>query len=700
MTAITAWLSAYATLVLGLLWSRQVESAYLIAALVTWAACCAFVVRARQSRLISLPLVAAVLVLGLSLVAQSFAAWRVARISADWPRIAAERQDHMRAMLTRRVGGAVERAAGTAAEAARMVAHTDTLRIFRELAALRERSKVDAIALFGEAGELVAWSGEHRAQLPPAVRLGTSGAAYIEQPLYSYIYLPAETSGAGSHVVAAVLLSTAIHEHAHDVSDRSIAHFTSHLGAVFRSGKGPPDAWHLVLAGDTIAHARFAPLSQSAYRNRALTLAQRVVCIFAVIALVLLAVAWLRRPHLRFATTVPLLAAALALAVAPLRAFGLDELFSPALFLLPVPVEISLGTMLAILLALAALAGSVPGSARVPRLPTVLLVLGAVAVALAYPGAIRLLVGPGANAPGDALRAATEQLLLGGTEFWIGLQIAAVLLLGVITEFALPRWNWSSPAQTSSQLRAPWTLILIGALATSGALGVLILMLGHAKQWLTPWLAAAWALPFLLAAFALAGYRGGGVRLLRWLTAGWLAATAVLPFMWTAHVDARLAAAERDLGTLGSAPDPFLDYLLMQFSREATERARSGESGYLLLYRSWVASGLARESYSARLTIWGREGLPEVQLPLGNLEDATADRMLTLPPYLEAAFARVRLHPDSVELMRVQGVPNVNEALILALDFVRMLTVEVPPRRTLEHPAVPFIATNAPADAQ
>ncbi|MGQ0816239.1 MAG: ATP-binding protein [Gemmatimonadota bacterium] len=699
VTAIAAWVAVYATLVLGLLWSRHVETPYLVAGLATWAGTCALLVRARLSRLVSVPLIAAVLVLGLSLIVQSYAAWRIARIGEDWPQLLADRHVNMQAMLSRRIGSVVDDATQTAARAATISATHDTMQIFGGFAALRGGSKVDAIALFGEAGDLVAWAGEHRAKLAQNVRLGTSGPTFVEQPLYSYLYIPTRVEGTRSHVVSMVLLATAIHEHAHDVSDRSIAHVTSHLGAVFRSGKGPPDAWPLVVNGDTIAHARLAPITQSDYRDEAIALEQRAICVLAAIALVLLTVAWLRRPNLRFGTTVPLLGAAGALAVAPLRAFGLEELFSPALFLLPLPAEISLGTLLSILLALGALAASVHDKVRIPRWPTVLVVLGGMAVIFAYPGAIRLLVGPGASAASDAVRASGTQLLLGGPALWFGLQIAAVLLLGVVTELALPRWHWFAQLE-GSKLRTPWVLMLVGSLATSGALSLLILLLSQTKQSVSPWLAAAWVLPFLLAAFALAGYRGAGLRLIRWLTAGWLATTAVLPYLWIAHVDERLAGAERQVSTLGANPDPFLDYLLMQFAREARVRAQSGETGYLLLYRSWAASGLARESYPARLTIWSNEGLPEVPLPLGNIVDNVSGRSQTLPPYLEAAFARARENRDSVELMRVQGIPNVNEALILALGPDHLLTVEVPPRRSLEHRDIPFLATDTDEDVQ
>jgi signal transduction histidine kinase len=699
MSALGAWAAAYVVLLLALMWSRHVQVSYLIGAGVLWTLSCGLLLRARPSRLVSLPLVAAVAFLAILLASQAFAAWRIARISTDWPELVSARRANLTAMLDREVGRVVERGQRAAALAAQNASNTDTAAVFREIMQLRQRYKVDALAVFGEAGGLIAWAGEHRAKLPDPVRRGIQRSLFVEQPLYSYVYFPARVEGGSTHVVAAVLLGTALHEHAHDL-DSNAAHVMSHVGASFRAGSGPTGSWPLVVGADTVAHARLTPIIQSAWRADAVELAQRVTTLIAALVIALLGIAWLRWPSRRLGTMVPLLAATAAVAIAPLRAFGLEQLFSPALFLLPLPADISLGTLLGVLIALGALAASLKATARVPRLPTLLLALGALAIAAGYPGAIRLLVGPSAGTTSDQVRAAGAQLLLGGPALWFGLQIAAVLLLGIITELALPRWTWSLPLQATARSRSPWVLMLIGALATGGALSVVVLMVGETTQNLSPWIAAAWALPFLLAAFAISAFSGKGVRLIRWVTAGWLATTAVLPYMWVAHVDARLKAAERALATLGSNPDPYLEFLLMQFAREAGTRARSGESGYLLLYRSWVGSGLARESYPARITIWSRDGIPEVQLPIGKLEETGAERRLAVPRYMESAFARVRASPDSTELMRVQAVANVNQVLIRTLDSAHVVTVEVPPRRTLGQRDVPFLASSTQEDTR
>ena len=93
-----------------------------------------------------------------------------------------------------------------------------------------------------------------------------------------------------------------------------------------------------------------------------------------------------------------------------------------------------------------------------------------------------------------------------------------------------------------------------------------------AVRMLQLWLAGAWAVPFVLFGFGLAGYTGRASRIARWLAMGWLAATAVLPQLWTAHLEAKLHAAERELESLGLRADPFVDYLLRQFAREVSSR--------------------------------------------------------------------------------------------------------------------------------
>jgi signal transduction histidine kinase len=180
---------------------------------------------------------------------------------------------------------------------------------------------------------------------------------------------------------------------------------------------------------------------------------------------------------------------------------------------------------------------------------------------------------------------------------------------------------------------------------------------------------------------------------LRWLTAAGLAATAVLPQLWSAHLQARLASVEADLRTLGGESDPFLHSRLEAFGREAQARFAAGEEGVLLLYRAWVASGLAREPYPARLYLWSREGVPEKEL---GSAPAVKDPALMARLAARVTEARTR-GVDS--LVPVTDKPSQSQILTVPLPDSSLITVVVPPRRTLERTSsiAPFLGVVDPA---
>ena len=695
--AIAVWAAAYVALLAVLRWSAKVSLPYLVVSIAALVLAFGLVRFARGSRLLSTPLYLAMAVLAVAQVGAVYTSYRLTRLPSDWPQLVASRENRLRAELDRHITAVVERARRSANAAANQASRSDSSGYFALLAQLRKESDVDALALFGDAGSLVAWSGEHRGRIPDSVRIGPARVAFVEQPLYSYIYFSVPVPGRRLHAMSATMLGSALPQRAQDPVLSETAALLSELGATFRPGKGPAQAWPLVVAGDTVAHARLNTITQSKWRDQAVTFAQRVMLALGALTLLLIGTAWLRRPNRQLATAIPLLAAAGVLAVAPIGSLGLDNLYSPAFFLLPLPGDISLGTLLGVLLALAALAATMVGNVRLPRQPATLLVAGAVVVAIAYPAVIRMLIGPSASDAYQA-RAAGTMLLLGGPALWFGLQVAAALLLGIVTELALPRWSWIGSQPSTGRWRSPWTLMLVGALVTSAALSATVLVRGQTARWVSPWFAAAWVVPFLLTAFAIAAFRGQGMRLIRWLFAGWLAATVVLPFLWIAHIDTRLEDAEDELATLGSSPDPFLEYLLRQFAGEMVARADQGEDGVQLLYRSWVSSGLARESYSLRMTLWSSDGTPQAQLALGEMQQAGAERATSLPPFLQPAFSRVREYSQA-EVLRLQQVPDVNEALVAPIDSSRIVTVEVPPRRTLQRSALPFLRSGEEMEA-
>src|SRR5690606_28085985 len=376
-----------------------------------------------------------------------------------------------------------------------------------------------------------------------------------------------------------------------------------------------------------------------------------IAALAGLLAFALLAIGMAQaQPTARWPSALPLLLAVPALLLAPIGpAFETSVLFSPLYFLLP-GIDATLGSVLLLLLPLASVAATVrlPVSGRDRRL---LLVTGAAAVAVGYMAGLRLV-----------LDAAAQQLMTTSGALWFGLQIALVLLLTMLTALAMPQ---RAPL-TVPRIRA-WggARVEVGLAALGLSLSVALAVLLHLR--LRPldgaqfWTAGLWFAPFLLLGTALAGLGGNTGRLLRWAAAGWLAATAVIPHVWVAHVGARLDDAEREVGTLGAQPDPYLDYLLVDLGREAQRRYAAGEEGIQLLYRAWVASGMARESYPVQAALWDAGGQPQLQLNLGDvMTPATRPAML-------GRFGRARKDESEPHLATVADDPTVSRLLTVPL---------------------------------
>ena len=149
---------------------------------------------------------------------------------------------------------------------------------------------------------------------------------------------------------------------------------------------------------------------------------------------------------------------------------------------------------------------------------------------------------------------------------------------------------------------------------------------------------------------------------------------------------------------LGTRADPFLHYLLEEFARQAASRYEGGERGVQLLYRSWVASGLAQQPYLARIALWVSAD-PEY-VPVVQLGSAPMPRMVDLgdlDDLLQAAGneprPRIMEFTDQADLSRLLTVP---------LDTSLMVTVMIPPRRTLERTSAiaPFLGVITPTNTR
>lgn len=620
---------------------------------------------------------------GVALALAYVTAWaverRLERFDAEWPELVVEREEDLARELDRSLARLVERSLAVTERAAVRATRSERVDLFEELADLRTRSGVAALAIFDGAGELVAWAGEHRGALPPAVRLGARDVLYAERPLFGYLYFSKPVEGKEERVVAATLLQTGLvleGQTSSAFADRFAEAFGSR--PYFTPGPGPEDAWPVVVNGDTVAHARFDAIPRAELRTGIAKSGRRVVVPLALLAMLVLAAAWLRAFRGQdILTAVPLLAMTVGIGVAPLGAIiAADGLFSPALYLLPLPGEPSLGRLLSLLLPLAALTAVARPRRLEGRTGRVAMAVGMMAVAIGFAGGLRLI-----------LAGASPNLLEGGPAYWGAVQVTAFLVLTMIAALALPQ---GEPGRTHR-----------GALFGGGAL-LLILAGAVLVRWrltrsVDPWLASLWALPFAFLARGIMPYAGQASRVIRWLVAGCLAACAVLPHLWVVEVDAKIRAADRELATLGPYPDPFLDFLLNRFAADAMARDVRGEDGVELLYRSWVASGLAREAYPAHIRLWHPDRRRAQDLSVGDAASVRLARRISQRRLLE-----------EIERARDAGAPVVEPAfntgggqiLAVPLDDGRAVTVVVPPRRSLDRATIlaPILGASPRAD--
>jgi signal transduction histidine kinase len=671
-------------LLLLLVWARELHFGWLAAAAALWAVGLASTARAWRT----LPwraLVAALALLGVALALGVAFTAQFHRLERDWEDVVAQRQAALGSALGREMSDVVIRGRQASQTAAQLAA-SRPVDLFRHLELVREQTRVDALAIYTRTGELVAWAGEHRGPMPDSAWLPRDRPYYEERPLFSYLYFPVPIDDLDQQAVAAVLVETGLVGERGATGFREVVAAGTRTRASFRRGPGEHAVWALAAPGarDTVVHARLEPLTQAEWRGMLNRAARQAVPLFAMAALLPLALGWLRLAgptHSRLASAAPLLLLVPVAALAPLRdVTGAERFFSPLLFSLPIPGgDITLGRLLALLLPLAALAAASRRWRPPPhRLPAAPIAAGA-AVAISYPLILRAL-----------LDGTTPALVEGASSFWLGLQFVLALFLALVAITVMPRTGireqrdigWLKPR--ARRLLLGGAILLATGLAIAGAEAAQPGAPGNVLH------AAAWAVPFIMAAAALAPLGGRGGALARWLMAGFIGTTAALPHLWGAHLHARLAAAAAELETLGTRADPYLDYLLESFGREALHRFAAGEEGVQLLYRTWVASGLAQEPYAARIVLWSPQGLPEVQLGAAPvLLEAEADRLTRL-----VEEARTHTQPLVTPFI---DLPNVSKLLTVPLPDGALITIVVPPRRDLDQRSViaPFLGVVA-----
>jgi signal transduction histidine kinase len=689
-SVLTAFGATVLCLWLTVAWTRELRPGWLLAALALHAVASVAAVHAwrRHGRRVPGAQAAALGLLLAGLGLATVFTWQFHRMESDWASVVESRYGGLGEALNRQMDHVVARGTETAEQAARLAAAAGGEALFRRLAGLYEQAGVEAIAIYTEGGDLIAWAGEHRGPLPDSIWLQEGRAYFEERPLFSYLYFAAPVPGRTDQAVAAVLVETSVIGEGMEGAWTEAVEARTGVRATFRRGHGEGAAWALVETGDTIVHARLQPLTQTEWRGMLNRVARRVVLICVLLAFIALAGAWLQwsRPvHSRFASALPLLIAVPIAGFAPLRdAFAATRFFSPLLFALPLPGDISLGRLLAVLVPVAALAAGTRRKAQEPRRALIRTLAGGVAVAVAFPLLLHVMID-----------SATPALLQSHASLWLGFQLAAVLGLAVPALLLMQRVGIGEGVAARWPRAGLRRVLAVVALLGSALLALAVVAAAAPDQPLRVTGAALWGIPFVLAAASLAPVGGRSGAVLRWLFAGWLAGTAALPYVWTAHVNARLVQAEAEIETLGTRADPYLEYLLVTFGTEAANRFAAGEQAVQLLYRTWVASGLAHEPYAARIVLWTPDGLPDVQLGVAPLLSEHEANLLT--DMVEEA----RAHAAPL-ITEFADLPNVSKLLTVPLPDGGLITVVVPPRRTLDRPSVvaPFLGVMAHAPAR
>ncbi|NJD11514.1 MAG: HAMP domain-containing protein [Gemmatimonadetes bacterium] len=663
------WGLPLASLLLLQGWTRDLWAGYLLGGL-GLAVAAAVVGRQHRGLLparAALGFRAGLLLTAVGLLVGGVAHWRFELIEFRWDRLSAEREEKLARSTSQRLDNVREAGSNAAAAAAAAAADTAGHRqLFPLLAELRERTRVDALAVFADDGGPVAWAGEHRGAVPERVHERGRRFYFEERPLFSYLYFIQPVPGRAEHSVAAILVEAVFvgvgdgrrHALFQQPLDARVSFHSPHKSTAGRR------IWSLEESADTVVQAVLRNISQAERRAEVERIPRRLSLLLALAAFVAFAAAYLAAPRpARGPRSAPLIALLPLLSLMPAgEVLGLSALFMPSLFVLP--RDVTLGRALLLLGPLAALV-----AARRPRAvaagwfrPAVL--AGSVGVAFAYPAGLRLFID-----------AAGRSLLERGSGLWLGLQFASVLALAVLTALAIPRTRYRAGVAVPRYRR--W-LAPAGALLAV-ALALLVASFLPATRPVARY-AALWCVPFALVALGTGtGFsRRAGLR--RWFYAGWLAITAVVPHLRTAQVHARLQAAEDELRTLGTESNPYLRLALEEFGRQAGSRAYLGEEGIQLLYRTWVGSGLASEGYPVRIIEWSPDNRPVLQLG-SYIEDLSPGDTLLLHSLLEEA--RVE---NAVGISSFTDQPHVRVVLTVPLATGDVITVVVPPRRTLGRP--------------
>jgi len=517
-----------------------------------------------------------------------------------------------------------------------------------ELSRIRHQRGITALAVYDPEGQLRAWVGVHRGQVPLEVRHAESRYSFAGGPLFRYLYFAeAAPDGAGT-AVAAILLQANLPAGLEGSGFAS--RFRRDTGVPIRilppeRVSGQAVVWDLGWEGKPLLSVALEDLDPEEFLAPRVRFWVRVLSLAAVLAWGLLAVGGRGRPY--YAPTTAASIILVSLLVPAERLWPGLGLTSPAQFLLPGPLEVTLGQMLNLLLAVVALCGMFP--VKTVRW------MGPVRSAVLVGGCFPLLEGFLRAGPSEALLSAG---LAGFLPYLVGLSF--LLGLGAWVALALsgsgtPRPGWG-PLRFS--LGGMSALVLAFACAMVAASG----------PGIPSWALGLWGLPAWFMARGLGGL-GKSRQVSTWVMAGLLGATAALPAAWGSQVQARMAEAEADLKGLGGEPDPYLEFRLLRMAETADSLDGIIASPVELLYEIWASTGVNEDPIPMWITLWSPGNLPHENLSMG----VFGSRPGEVDDFLEEARAEGR------PIVRHLGLADVRYVLLVPLEGSRVISASVPP---------------------
>ena len=512
---------------------------------------------------------------------------------------------------------------------------------------------LQAISIFGPSGELVAWEGTHQGPVPDRVRYGESRYVYEEGALFGYLYVTERVPSGGTAMAASLLrseLPAALESAADDFESRFMSSTGASVEVASANRAIEGSVWDLEWEDESLLSVALAPASEAEARGRISLNWSRTVA-------ALLLLGWLLTVMATRSDGVAILSGGAALPVILLllplaRLTGSTEVFSPAGLLIPGPLGLALGDLLAVGGAGVLAIGLLPWH-RLSPLPRFPLVVPAVGLAW---GALLLLES-----------GSSQDLLSGGEPVWLVFQATAVALV-LVPLAAAVLIERGGPQQSVRTAPLIGSLIL-GVLLSLGW----ITLLGRAAA-APVWIPLLWVIPLFGLARFLPGHLDWPMDLARWAGAVFLAVTMVLPWAWGLRIEAQMAAAEERIDRLGTRSDPFLEFLLLRAGEQASMLSMGGTQPVETLYGAWTESGLATEGLPLWITYWSQAGAAQEELRIGVSEA----RPQVPGEMLEEARADGRIVVRRFDLAEAHYIG------LAPLARGALLSVVIPPRRMLE----------------